>query len=364
MARPANAIAAVTHPDPYPYYAELVAERPLYRDAALGLWVASSAAAVETVLTSGLCRVRPLAEPIPRALLGSPAAAVFGSLVRMTDGPGQAAAKQAVAATVTSLDVRRVVHEGRRWAEVLADEIEPAAHVDRLPDFMFRLPVYVLASLLGVARERLRETSLQVGDFARCVAPGGTPEQIERGKTAAGGLLEVLGALAGHGVMADLRRRGAAADVVVANGIGLLFQAYESTAGLIGNTLLALARGAEGAGRLPYLLRDVLRHDPPVQNTRRFVARSGVVAGCDMQEGDAVLVVLAAASRDPAAASFTFGRGAHACPGDAIATAIAQSGIEYLLASGLALERLGGPTAYRPSANTRIPLFVSPDLPL
>ncbi len=43
MTFPADPIAAVIHPDPYPYYADLVARRPLYRDAALGLWVAASA---------------------------------------------------------------------------------------------------------------------------------------------------------------------------------------------------------------------------------------------------------------------------------------------------------------------------------
>jgi hypothetical protein len=40
---PDDPLAAVTHPDPYPYYADLVAHRPLYCDATLGLWVASSA---------------------------------------------------------------------------------------------------------------------------------------------------------------------------------------------------------------------------------------------------------------------------------------------------------------------------------
>jgi len=49
-------IAAVTHPDPYPFYADLVAKRPLYRDDALGVWVAASAEAVTAVLTSDLCR--------------------------------------------------------------------------------------------------------------------------------------------------------------------------------------------------------------------------------------------------------------------------------------------------------------------
>ena len=40
---PQDPIAAVTHPDPYPYYADLAARRPLYRDDALQIWVASSA---------------------------------------------------------------------------------------------------------------------------------------------------------------------------------------------------------------------------------------------------------------------------------------------------------------------------------
>src|SRR5947199_320044 len=79
-------IAAATHPDPYPFYARLGAEAPLYRDDALGLWVAASAAAVNAALTHGLCRVRPPAEPVPRALAGSPAGEIFGRLVRMTDG--------------------------------------------------------------------------------------------------------------------------------------------------------------------------------------------------------------------------------------------------------------------------------------
>src|ERR1700719_3804800 len=63
---PRDPIAAVTHPDPYPYYADLVAYKPIYHDETLGLWVASSANAVSAVLASEICRVRPLAEPVPR----------------------------------------------------------------------------------------------------------------------------------------------------------------------------------------------------------------------------------------------------------------------------------------------------------
>ena len=56
---PLDAISAVTAPDPYEFYSELVAERPLYFDDRLHLWVASSAEAVEAVLANPRCRVRP-----------------------------------------------------------------------------------------------------------------------------------------------------------------------------------------------------------------------------------------------------------------------------------------------------------------
>nr|WP_311526823.1 hypothetical protein [uncultured Ralstonia sp.] len=45
IAPPADALQAVVHADPAPYYAELAATRPFAFDAALGWWVAASAEA-------------------------------------------------------------------------------------------------------------------------------------------------------------------------------------------------------------------------------------------------------------------------------------------------------------------------------
>src|SRR5918994_581588 len=71
------------------------------------------------------------------------------------------------------------------WGRRLADGLEPAVHAERLSDFAFRLPVYVIASLLGVAVANLAQTARWMGDFVRCLAPASTPEQIEQGKAAA-----------------------------------------------------------------------------------------------------------------------------------------------------------------------------------
>lgn len=69
---PADPVAAVTHADPYPYYAALRDGPPLAWNEKLRLWVASRADVIEQVLQAhGALRVRPAAEPVPRAIVDS-----------------------------------------------------------------------------------------------------------------------------------------------------------------------------------------------------------------------------------------------------------------------------------------------------
>jgi cytochrome P450 len=382
--RPRDPIAAVTHPDPYPYYADLVATRPIHRDDGLGLWVASGAAAVTDVLGHPACLVRPPSEPVPGPLVGSPAGDIFGRLVRMNDGARHGAMKPAVSA-VTARVEHSVGEPARRWAEHLVGELKPAGDPARVNELAFSLSAYVLADLLGVAPDELAHTAALARDFAQSIAPAATSAQRARGADAAGELLDAFRALlAARGarrrptLLDDLDREaagGAAREDVVANGVGFLSQAYEATAGLIGNTLVTLgrlrARTSAERDDLEAFVREVVRFDPPVQNTRRFVARDATVAGQSMKAGDVVLAVLAAANRDPRAnpdpsrfdplrsprQAFTFGSGPHACPGETIATTIATAGVRAVLAGGVEPERLAGRVSYRPSANTRVPIF-------
>lgn len=388
---PRDPIDAVTHRDPYPYYARLVAEAPLYRDEALGLWVASDAATVEAVLTSTLCRVRPLTEPVPKNLVGSAAGEIFRHLVRMNDGASHCPFKQAVSATLDALDAAIVVAESSRWARQLAASIGPESDPIEVTDFSFALPAYMIAALLGTPEASVPEVARMVGDLVRAFVPGSTAEQVVTGSAAAESLLglfrDELGSTAGSGetlltsLYVQARRFGREDPaIVIANAIGFLTQAYDATAGLIGNALTTLAALPDVLRRLRTtpailgeVLAEVLRYDSPVQNTRRFVAEDGVVAGQAMKRGDAILVLLAAANRDPAANTdphsfdetrrdrriFTFGAGIHACPGRLLGTTVAAAGVTELLGRDVDPARLDPHPAYRPSGNLRIPLLYS-----
>ncbi|UUZ70911.1 hypothetical protein LP415_16400 [Polaromonas sp. P1(28)-8] len=96
LPQPGDPIEAVTHVDPYPYYRQLREQRPLYFDEGLKLWVASSHAVIDEAFHNVALRVRPPAEPVPQALLGTAAGEVFAQLVRMTDGEFHAVHKPAV----------------------------------------------------------------------------------------------------------------------------------------------------------------------------------------------------------------------------------------------------------------------------
>jgi cytochrome P450 len=379
-AYPQNPIVAVTHSDPYPYYRDLLAKRPIYYDEELRLWVTASASTVTAALQSDLVRVRPPSEPIPKTLLNSYAAEIFQHLVRMNDGSRHDAMKQSITRVLSTADMIHFAQVSRQWAQIL---YAPA----HLNDFAFHLPAYVIGTLLGVPENQLDQLAVWVKAFVGCLSPLNSTEQIEQGKVAAGNLIALFrGLLADDTINGWLAHLFAAADgvdgnretIVIANGIGFLSQAFEATAGLIGNTIVCLARHPDLLRQLkadPALLaavmQEVLRCDAPVQNTRRFVAEDGLIAGQTMKAGDAVLVVLAAANYDPAVNSdperfdvlrkdrriFTFGVGVHACPGLHLAASIAEVAVRQWIEHDPNPARVVERLAYQHSHNVRVPIF-------
>lgn len=366
----ADPIAAVTDPDPYPYYRQLAATRPFHHDAALGLWVAASADAVAEVLAHPDCRVRPMAQPVPPALAGTPAGDLFGRLVRMTDGAPHAGLKAVVMRAMAGIDLPAARIRARALAAHLPRvESDDAHEANR---WMFTLPVLCVADLLGLPLERDEAGHVStrvagfVATFAAAMSPLARPADVEAGAVAAQWLTRWAGEHAAPGgLLAAMVQATGEADIdpvtLLANAIGLMIQACEATAGLVGNTLVRLGRSEEGADDLDRLVADVARTDPPVQNTRRFLAADATLCGEALKAGDAVLVLLAAASHDPFAhrpdRPWTFGTGRHGCPGDALARLLAAVTVDSLLQRDVDPRRLLRGLRYRPSVNARIPLF-------
>ncbi|WP_095055038.1 cytochrome P450 [Pseudomonas sp. Irchel s3b2] len=364
-------IIAATHPDPYPYYAQLRAEGGLFFHQGLKLWVASSARAVAAVLAHPDCHVRPSHEPVPQVIAQGMAGKVFGQLMRMNEGERQRCPRAAIEPGLTLIDVHEVN------ALVGARLITPGA--DGLYAAMFRGPVCVVAALPGFSPAQGRAISELTADFVACLSPLSDPAQLDAAHVAAeqlkGYFIELLDDPNNRStLLAGIRQRFADtstdSETLIANLIGLFSQTYEATAGLIGNALLALIRNPQlDSTHVDDLIAEVQRFDPSVQNTRRFVAAPCEIDGVSLNPGDVILVLLASANRDPQLndnpdaflldrpnrRSFTFGAGRHQCPGQVLAMSIASATLTEILAMKPALDCLTW--HYRPSLNGRIPVF-------
>ena len=157
-------------------------------------------------------------------------------------------------------------------------------------------------------------------------------------------------------------------------------QPREAPADLMGAGLLRLAADAKlcdaavaGTLRWDHYGEEVLRHDPPVQNTRRVMAAHVRFEGRPVLAGQTVLLVLASAASDSSLhgapdefrldrsrrSSLPLGAGVHACPGGPAALAVAECVwrhvTEYDCVDGL--KALARGVTWRASVNARIPLF-------
>jgi cytochrome P450 len=130
-------------------------------------------------------------------------------------------------------------------------------------------------------------------------------------------------------------------DDVVITAILIAVAGHETTANLLGAAIIRLLQPNEDGSRLidildpadPSLLNELLRIDGPVQATTRTATQDQQIAGAHIAAGQQVLVVIAAANRDPAvfdqparflldrtgAPPLAFGFGAHYCLGAALA---------------------------------------------
>lgn len=370
-----NPLKIITTENPYVYYSTLLAENPFHYDEGLGLWVAADASTVEFILLSDAVRVRPLGQDVPAGIAGGAAGDVFGELVRMTDGDVHLKVKSVVVEALSSLNEIEVVH----CAQEAADHLSESGI--NYQELMFLVPAYVTATLCGFSPREARVAVKEIADFVGCIPASATVEQQNKATLAAEKLLSMFehefstaenGMLLKELLLAATSAGWADKSRLVANAIGFLSQSYDATAGLIGNSLLAIQREQqtfESDDQLMRFIREVARHDAPIQNTRRFVSKGITVNGVDLEPGQQILLLLAAANRDPRVNDqpneflterqnprmFTFGAGAHRCPGEKLAVSITAGVIKSLISNGGTLVERPKFLSWMTSGNARIP---------
>jgi cytochrome P450 len=237
--------------------------------------------------------------------------------------------------------------------------------LDLVDDYAFPLPIIVITELLGVPsrdRDRFREWSEAVvgHEFFREREEFPTPRRAALANFAAylRALFEdkrtnpqddLVSAL----IFAEEQGDALNEDELLAMVFLLLVAGHETTANMIGNSMLALLRHPDQLRMLqenPALIgpavEELLRYDSPVEtSTFRYAAADIEVDGVTIPKGELVLVVLASANRDADRfidadrlditradnRHLAFGKGIHFCLGAPLARIEGQIAISTLL---------------------------------
>lgn len=209
---------------------------------------------------------------------------------------------------------------------------------------------------------------------------GLTPAAAEPGTRArdglSGAISEWIDAEPESGLLADLARMGAAESLsrdMIANTLRVMLHAgYAPSSRFVSSSVLTLLRSPGGWAQLldtgvtDDAVKELLRHSGPVQAVARVVARDVELRGRTLRRGSDLILLVAAANRDPEqfaepdALDLTrspnhnlgFGWGPHACVGASLARLTCSVGLSALLHRIPDL-RLCGEAAHWPHATLR-----------
>ncbi len=231
---------------------------------------------------------------------------------------------------------------------------------DVVNDYACRIPIHVLGPILGCAEDKLDSLRIWTEAGQAAFDPFKAAEHQAAAIEGRRGILSYF-----RDLMAE--RRAAPKDDLVSdllklqaegaeisdgeilhNLFALLVAGHLTTADLIGNGVMLLLTHPEARAKImadPALIApavdEMLRYEPPIATTARFVGEDGKIGKCPFHNGDALAVSLLAANRDPEAFEaphafdisrrpnphLSFGAGAHMCVGAPLARIEGQEAI-------------------------------------
>lgn len=380
--------------DPYPFYARLRDEAPVWqvpgtRTHYVAPWaLVADAVARPDDFSSNLTAVLIEGEDgLPTELDMTPLGPAINVLAT-GDEPAHGPARKLVAPHFT---LRRlaVLEQSlgavmdRLWAECAAS---PAA-VDWMSLVGDRLPMTLVARVIGLPDDDVDDVIGLSYESASVMSglmplsrfePAATSaarlnaylmEHLERALTHPGD--DLLGAYAERVSAGEMDAGDVVGALVILVGAG-----GESTAGLIGNAVRLLAERRDLQDRLradidllPRFLEEVLRFESPFRGHYRHVRRDSVLGDAKLAGGDHLFLLWGSANRDPSqfdqpdevlldrklsSNHFAFGRGLHFCLGAPLARLEARCAVGTLLTRTTSFRLVPDvPPSWQPSVAVR-----------
>lgn len=375
---------------PYPIYRQLRERGPLQLPDS-NLVVFSSFADCDEVLRHpSSCSDRLKSTATQQAIAAGQEARPFGAPgFLFLDPPDHTRLRKLVSKAFSPKVVRALETDITALVDALLDAVATAGRFEVIADLAYPLPVAVICRLLGVPIEDEPKFSWASALLAQGLdpfiaftgQPQGFEERMEAGLWLRGYLRDLLRqrrADPGEDLMSGLIAVEEAGDQltedeIVATCNLLLVAGHETTVNLIANAVLAMLRHPEhwsalgrDSSRAPAIVEETLRYDPPVQLVGRIAGEDMSIGGVDVPRGETMMLLLAAAHRDPAVTErpdefdptravvrhLAFGLGPHFCLGAPLARLEANVALSAVT-KRFPGARLETEPAYKPNVTLR-----------
>jgi cytochrome P450 len=307
--------------DPYPAYAELRRDRPVYFDEPTGQWVVTRHADVNALLRDRRLG-RTYLHVASHEEFGRPEEpeflAPFWRLIRAgmldVEPPDHTRLRRLVSKAFTPRRVEGLRARVRELATELARGLAERGGGDLLAEVAEPLPVTVIAEMLGIPaadQPLLRPWSAQICGMYELDPPDETQRTAVRASVEFSEYLRDLArtrrAAPGEDLISALTAvEGLTEDELVGTCVLLLNAGHEATVNATGNSWWALLRNPDQLERLradhgliPTAVEELLRYDTPAPMFERWVLEDVEVAGVRVPRGTEVALQFASANHDP-----------------------------------------------------------------
>ena len=338
--------------NPHPVYAALREEHPVHLNERPRFWAISRFDDVETAL-----REWPVFSSASGITLDGFSG--FKPMIILMDPPRQAELRRVLQKAFTAKRIGAQESLIRHTAQTLLDAIPAEDEVDLVSAFNAPLPIMVIAEMLGVDPAD-RELFKQWSNAIMATAAGGDESLARNYEHIFDYFRGVIAArrtsprddLATALVQAEVDGNKLSDDDILGFCALLLIAGNETTTNLLGNAAIVLAAHPEARAEiaddmslLPNAIEEVLRFEGPAQTLTRTTTVDAHVRGYTIGAGEKVMLLLAAANRDPRVFEdaerfdihrvtrkhIAFGSGIHFCMGANLARLEARVAFEELL---------------------------------
>jgi cytochrome P450 len=371
--------------NPYPFYERCRRDGDVVWDETAGAWLIVGYHAARRVLGGSGWTSDPLANPHARAAMDSIGPELVNRSMLFAGGDNHARLRASVRDVFTPSFINGLTEGIEAITAAVVDHLPTGTVFDFMADIAQPQPLTVAAEWLGLDANSsmlLREESPAI---IRMLGALADPDEIASGAAAFATLVTEFLPLA-----ADRRANPGddllsfiasdpdlLLDDVVITAILIAVAGHETTASLLGAAMIRLLTTCADRTRIidvidpanPSLISELLRLDGPVQAAARTATEDQLVGDTKILTGQQVLIVVAAANRDPSVihepdqfrldrggpTPLAFGYGVHRCLGAALARLEATVALRRVLARK---PILAGPVTWRNTPAIRGPVSV------